>query len=127
MAARDLLRILAAGRVALGTGMVVAPVLTARPLGRGIDTGGARVLGRALGVRDAVLGGMLLHTLDHPQVARRWIATCAACDLVDGLAAVRERDDLPRAGALLFAGIALGSAAAHAALASSVSDDTVAP
>ena len=117
MAPRDAVRALAIGRIAIGVAMLVAP-RTAMGLwvGKDVDTAGASVMGRALGVRDAVFGGMLLHTLDHPQVAQRWTATCGACDTVDGLAAAGVRSSLPPVRGTLGTLVALGSGAAHLAL-----------
>ena len=118
MSSRDAVRALAIGRIAFGVALVLAPRRASSAwLGVSGDTGAASVLGRAVGIRDVVFGGMLLHTLSHPQVARRWTATCGACDLVDGSAALAARSSLPpvrgRAGALF----ALGAGAAHVALA----------
>jgi hypothetical protein len=115
---RDVVRVLAIGRIALGVAMLLAPRRAAAAwIGPAADTAGATVLARALGVRDAVFGGMLLHTRSSPQIARRWTATCGACDVVDGASAWAVRGSLPpirgRAGALF----ALGAGAAHLALA----------
>jgi hypothetical protein len=123
---RDAVRILAIGRIALGVAMLLFPRIAAAAwVGRDAATPGASVLARALGVRDAVFGGMLLHTLDHPQVAQRWTAACGACDLVDGSAAVAVRSSLPpvrgRAGAVF----ALAAGAAHLALSRQLAADAV--
>lgn len=109
---------MAIGRIVIGALMVVAPRrFGASWVGSDFDTPGAGVLGRALGVRDAVLGGMLLHTLDHPQVGKRWAMTVGACDTADGLAALAVRKDLPPVRGLGGTLLALGSGAAHIALA----------
>jgi hypothetical protein len=86
-------------------------------LGVGGTTPAATVISRAAGVRDAILGGMILHTVDNPQVARRWLFACAACDLVDGLAAIAARDGLPRVRGAAFAAMGLGAAVMHATVA----------
>jgi hypothetical protein len=107
-AARDVARVLAAGRAALGAGCVLAPGLAARAsLGAEGRRPGAQVFARGLGVRDAVIGGIALHTLDHPQVGPRWQATCALIDAVDLTAVVVARRGLPRrtlVGAVALAG-----------------------
>jgi len=109
---------MAIGRIAIGLLMVIAPrKFGASWVGSDFDTPGASVLGRALGIRDAVFGGMLLHTLDHPQVGKRWTMTCGACDTFDGLSALAVRKDLPPVRGLGGTILALGSGAAHLALA----------
>jgi hypothetical protein len=121
---RDAVRGLAIGRIVIGVALVLFPRLAGR-LSIGDD--GARtsvtVMGRALGIRDAVLGGMLLHTLSNPQVAQRWISTCGAIDAVDFTAAFLARDGLPAGKRLAFYAIAGGSAAAHTALAPRVGEE----
>ena len=121
MEPRDAVRALAVTRIAFGAGMVLAPGLAAGPfLGADAATPGATVIGRALGARDALMGAMVLHTADNPTVAKRWISSCAAIDVVDGVAALVARDGLPRVRGAAFVAIALGSAVAHGLLAQSV-------
>jgi hypothetical protein len=109
---RDLARVLAAGRIAIGAGLLAAPRLT---LGMwiGRDAAGRAVapVGRALGVREVVLGAMLLHTLDRREVAVRWLRTLAACDAVDLVATVAARGALPAPGRALIAAMASAGAA----------------
>ena len=118
MSPHDAVRGLAIGRIAIGVALVLFPRFVGR---RMVGDDGARtavtVLSRALGIRDAVLGGMLLHTLSNPQVAKRWISTCGAVDAVDLTAAFLARDGLPGRLRLMFYLVAGGSAAAHTALA----------
>ena len=124
MSSRDAVRALAIGRIAVGVAYVLAPRRAASVwIGRAGETGGASVFARAAGIRDAVFGGMLLHTLSHPQVARRWTATCGACDLVDGAAAWAVRSSLPPARGRAFALFAFGAGAAHLALAQQLAAD----
>jgi hypothetical protein len=68
-------------------------------------------------VRDAIFGGMVLHTVDHPQVGKRWLAACAVADGVDFAAAFAVRDELPPVRGKLGMLVAGGAAVAHAALA----------
>ena len=115
MGSRDTVRALAIGRIVLGASLVLAPRRVASGwVGSDADTGAASV-GRALGARDVVLGGMLLHILDNPQVAQRWTATCGAVDAVDGLALLAARREIPTVRGLAWAS-ALGSAVGHFAL-----------
>ena len=118
MAPRDAVRALAIGRIAIGIVLVLFPRRAAALwIGSGAHAPGVSVLGRALGVRDAIFGAMVLHTADRPEVGQRWLKACAAADAVDAVAALSVLGELPRvrgAGGLLVAG---GSAAAHTALA----------
>jgi hypothetical protein len=114
---RDAARALAIGRVALGLGLVLAPRRAGvAAVGPDADSAGATVVARALGIRDAIFGGMVLHTVDHPQVGKRWLTACAVADGVDAFAALAARRDLPAARGLAFVLIAGGSAVAHVAL-----------
>lgn len=112
MSPRALVRALAISRIAIGAALILAPRrVLALWLGSRAATPEMSVVGRGLGIRDAILGGMLLHTLDHPQVARRWTATCGVADAVDGAATFAAGH-----GRLVGAG-AFVSSAAHVALA----------
>lgn len=108
MSPRTVARAIAAGRVAFGVGMLVAPRAVGRAwVGDDGDRPGASALVRALGVRDLVLGLIALHTVDHPQVGPRYQRTMVVCDAVDLLATVAVRDHVPAtsvAGTALFAG-----------------------
>jgi hypothetical protein len=108
---RDGARVLAAGRIAIGAALLAAPRLTVGVwIGRDAAAGGVAPVGRALGVREVVLGGMLLHTLDRPQVAQRWLRALSICDAVDLAATLAAGRALPRHGRGLV--IALASAGA---------------
>ena len=103
---------LAAGRIAIGAGLLAAPRLTLGMwLGR--DAAGRAVapVGRALGVREVVLGAMLLHTLDRREVAVRWLRTLAVCDAVDLAATVAARGSLPGPARALIGAMASAGAA----------------
>jgi len=122
MQPRDVARAYAAGRVAIGVVALLAP----RPIGRmwlggaGGTPAGSVVL-RALGVRDIVLGGIALHTVDHPEVAPRWQRTCAAVDAVDFAATAAARRSLPPVGSALVMAMAAGGAATGAWLGGALS------
>src|SRR4051794_41826902 len=112
---RDVARVYGAGRVAVGAALLVAPRRLGRVwLGRPADTPAGAVAMRALGLRDAVLGAMALHTVDHPEVAARWQRTCAAVDAVDLAATAAARAALPRVGSALVMAMAAGGAAGGA-------------
>ncbi len=124
MEPQQLIKAAAVTRVVFGTSALVAPRTSISLfLGPDARTPAASVIGRALGARDALVGGMLLHTAGHPQIGQRWTATCAAVDAIDGVAALLAvRQGLPRAGGIAFAAVALGSAVTHAVLARGAGD-----
>ena len=107
MSPRDAARALNAARIALGLSLVLAPRLTARTwIGDDAARPGTRVVLRAHGTRDALLGALALHTVDAPQLGPRYQATLAICDAVDFAATVAARRSLPRVGAILVAAMA---------------------
>jgi len=105
--------------VAVGAALMLFPRLAGRGwLGEAVDTPGGQVAIRALGVRDLIMGAIVLHTVDHEDVGPRWVATCAIADAVDLLATVAVRNELPRfTGGVLSPAIAGGSAVAGLAFA----------
>jgi hypothetical protein len=122
MQPRDVARAYAAGRVAIGVVALLAPRLIGRVwLGAAGGTPAGGVAMRALGVRDLVLGGIALHTVDHPDVAPRWQRTCAAVDAVDFAATAATRDALPSAGSAFVMAMAAGGAATGAWLGGALS------
>jgi hypothetical protein len=103
-------RAIAVGRVATGVALLAAPGRTSRAWVGDLGAGG-EALTRCLGIRDLVLGGIALHTIDHPQVGPRWVATCALVDAVDGAASLAGRRALPPVGAVGVPILAGGAAA----------------
>jgi hypothetical protein len=112
-------RAIAAGRIGTGVALLAAPGRTSRAWVGDLGAGG-EALTRCLGIRDLVLGAIALHTIDHPQVGPRWVATCALADAVDGAASFAARRALPPVGAVgvpvLAASAAVVGAAASLAL-----------
>ena len=111
-----LARVLGAGRVVLGAGLVVAPAALGRPwIGAAADAPGAQVALRGLGMRDLVLGGIALHLAPHGAQGGRAAHACALADAADFAATLAARRALPptAAGVLALAG---GAAAAGALL-----------
>jgi len=106
---------------------LAAPTLVTRPW-LGPDRGpAARVLGRALGGRDLVLGLGALAALQQPQTGSRpaghpgiWIGAGALSDAMDVLATMAAWDELPPLGRWLVAMSAGGAAVAGAAAAGSM-------
>jgi hypothetical protein len=109
MGARRGALLLAAGRVVLGTAIMLAPErVTSRWLGE--ENAAHPVVGdlaRGLAARDIALGIAALVTLDDPVAGPRVQAGCAAADAVDAIATVIACESLPRkgvAGTVLVAG-----------------------
>jgi hypothetical protein len=122
MEPRDVARAYAAGRVAIGVVALLAPRAIGRVwLGASGATPAGGVAMRALGIRDLVLGGIALHTLDHADVAPRWQRTCAAVDAVDFAATAAARDALPPLGSAFVMAMAAGGAATGAWLGGALS------
>jgi hypothetical protein len=122
MQPRDAARAYGAGRVALGAAMLLAPRLIGRVwLGAPADTPAGATVVRALAAREVVLGGMALHTVDHPEVAPRWQRACAALDAVDLAATAAARPSLPPVGSALVMAMAAGGAATGAWLGQALS------
>ena len=121
MSPRDAARVLGTGRIAIGAGLLAAPRLTLGMwLGRRAADRAVAPVGRALGVREIVLGGMLLHTLDRPQVGARWLRMLAICETVDLVATLMAGRALPTAGRALVVALAGGGAAGELGAASEI-------
>jgi hypothetical protein len=122
--ARDLARLIAAGRVALGAGFVLSPGLSLRPwLGARADSTPVRVLARAFGARDLVLGAGALATQGDARAQRHWLAGAVVADATDFVATAAARDELPRVNAALVMGLAAGAFAIGAAAVASLGHD----
>ncbi|HEX3460503.1 MAG TPA: hypothetical protein VHT49_06335 [Acidimicrobiales bacterium] len=95
---RTFARLVAWGRVGVGAAAVVTPSLVARPwVG---DVGGdvpARLLARAMGGRDLVLGIGTLRGLSVSDAeGRPWVALGGVADIVDAVSTVVVFRHLPR-------------------------------
>lgn len=111
MSARDLARVLAAGRVAIGLGLLVAPRLSLSMwIGRDAAAGPMSAPARALGIREVVLGGLALHVVDRPRVAARMLRALAVCDGVDLLATLAVRRSLSPVAVAAIGAMALPAA-----------------
>jgi len=118
---RDAARALAFGRIGFGVAAIAAPRLMAAAwIGPAGLFRATTPITRALGVRDVLLGMMALHTLDRPEVARRWQLSLAACDAVDGLATLAARGALNGRNVTFASAVALGSAGVEVAIAQSL-------
>jgi hypothetical protein len=77
---------LAAGRIAIGAGLWLAPRLSSRLLGFGEPDPRTLALSRIAGTRDLVLGGLQLSALEDRKRLSRITAAVAACDAGDTVA-----------------------------------------
>jgi hypothetical protein len=119
MKASDVARGFALGRVVVGGGLLLAPRLTGRAwVGDHADSRGATVFARGLGVRDVVLGALVLRSLPEDRdAARTLVAASAVSDATDFLATLVALPALPRRPAAVALAIAFGAAALGAATA----------
>src|SRR4051794_24425361 len=113
---------LAAGRVALGAGLLARPTPAAAPwVGRDAGRAGTRVFARALGARDLVLGLQTLDAVRRGSDPRPLLLAGAAVDLADGWATFADQSRLPRRARLLAGGVACAAAVGELALAATTS------
>jgi hypothetical protein len=121
---RALLTQLNAGRVALGLSLIAAPhVVAGMWLGADGRRPAVRVLGRAFGARDLVLGAGTLGAMRSGQSARPWVVAGLVADATDLGATLAGRDHLPRSSAPALVGIA-GAALVAGAVALASGDDS---
>jgi hypothetical protein len=112
MSARELARVMAAGRLAIGAALLAAPRLSLGMwLGRDAATPSLAPVGRALGAREVLLGALALHVLDRPSVGPRLLRALAVCDAVDLLATLAAGRALPAPGRVLIVAMAGAGAA----------------
>jgi hypothetical protein len=107
---RELARQLALGRVAIGAASVVAPGITLRGwFGKESKTPTAKALGRAFGIRDALLGLGTLQAIDRDDRVKEWLTWGVAADATDFMATLLARKSLAKRHVFML-GITAGSA-----------------
>ena len=106
-----------ATRLVLGAAFVLAPGVLSGWIGEDGRRPGTRVLARAFGARDAVIGLGALLALREGAPARRWLQLAAAVDAVDALASLAGAGQLPGRKALGAAAAGCAGAATGAHLA----------
>ncbi|OWY62500.1 hypothetical protein B7486_58095 [cyanobacterium TDX16] len=120
---RTLARTMAAGRVAIGSALVVTPGLASGwwigPEGK---RGATKAVTRAMGVRDALLGLGTIRALEQGDEVKPWILAGAVSDGVDAVATVLAWKQLPKRRRFLAVLFMAGAAAAGAALAAQVDE-----
>jgi hypothetical protein len=111
-------RMIAAGRVLIGAVMFATPDLVAAPwVGDDARSDGTRVVVRALGARDAVLGAGTLAAAGDAAQLRRWLLAASASDAADFVATLAGPRTPARPAVL---GLAAAAAAAGVIAAASV-------
>ena len=112
---RQLVRSLAAGRVAIGTALVFAPgVVGERWIGEPARNPAVKVFSRALGVRDVALGLGTLWALERGEPVRTWVQLGVLADTVDAVASLLAVPAIGARRALPVLAIAGGAAATGA-------------
>lgn len=111
---RSIVRLLAAGRIAIGTAALLAPSRVTRGwVGPDGATPGGRTVTRGLGARDVALGLGVLDALERGEPsARRWVQASALADLGDATATLAAFRQLPKVGRLAVLAVAAGAAVA---------------
>ncbi len=113
---------LAAGRVALGAALLVAPERIGRSwIGPAGTERSVEVMARAVGIRDIAIGaGGAAALLSRSDSARAWMLAAAAADLGDMVATLLARDVVPANGVAGVGVLAGGSAVVCAATAATL-------
>jgi hypothetical protein len=102
----------AAGRIAAGAALALAPGTVGRAwVGRVGATPGTRVITTAMGARDAAIGMGLAAALRSGREPGDWVRAGVLADAADLMATLRARDDVPALSLIGVAAIAAGSAA----------------
>jgi hypothetical protein len=116
---RQLVRILAAGRVLVGAALTIAPGVIGRMwVGDGAASPATKLAFRTMGIRDFALGAGTLHALSTGEPARPWVLLSAISDGVDVAATATAIRRIP-----LRASIPAIAVAATAATVGAVSVD----
>lgn len=125
MSAKVLAYLLAAGRVAIGTALLVAPSVIGRGwMGKKAKDPRVKLLLRVVGIRDLVIGLGGVAALSRPGGgARGWILAGAACDTVDAATTALARDDLDAGAATGLLAVAVPAAVAGPVVASMLPRD----
>jgi len=120
---RTLARTIAAGRVAIGTAMVVVPGLTtAGWLGAEAKRPATKAVVRAAGVRDALIGLGTIRALEQDDEVRPWLLAGALSDGVDAVATLLAYKHLPKRRRFLALVFMAGAAVAGVAVAGQVDE-----
>jgi hypothetical protein len=109
---RKLARDHAVGRVVVGSGLVLAPRLFATAwVGRGAVNAGTQVIAAAMGARDLAIGLGALRAVRTGGRAGPWLRAGVFADIVDLVATLRARGELPTSAVVSVSFVATMSAA----------------
>jgi hypothetical protein len=119
MSTRALAILLALNRIQYGAGLLVKPERNAKVWvgGRASRRPSTKMLARALGARDLVMGAGALRALRNPPEARRWFAALAVADALDIPVTALPGEEIPLSSRAATIAIAAASAAIGAAYA----------
>jgi hypothetical protein len=107
--------LIAAGRVAFGAALMLAPRRVAHGwIGDDVDRAPVELLVRSVGARDLVVGAGAIVAAASGQPVRPWLRAGAIADAADALLTAAYFSKLPRQGAM--GTLALTAAAAYAGL-----------
>lgn len=110
---RTLVKLIAAGRVLIGTALTLAPRQAARGwLGDAAEDPATQVAVRALGARDLALGLGVLLAIRRGRSPRGWVEAGILSDGVDAVATLAAWRYLPRTGRAMTLVVASGAVAA---------------
>ena len=120
---RSLARILASGRIAIGSAMVLVPgLVTSGWVGADSTRGSTKAIARATGVRDALIGVGTLRALEQDDEVKPWLLAGALSDGIDAAATVLAWRHLPKRRRALAVLFMAGATAAGVALAGQVDE-----
>ena len=115
---RQLVSTYAGSRIAIGLAMMLFPSKVFRPLlGDAARTPAARMLGRLVGARDALLGLGAIVAVQDKEPVRRWMTYGAAADAIDALSILAAYRSLPPRRRFVTLIAALGGTATGISLA----------
>ncbi len=118
---RDIARLLAWGRIAIGGALFLAPRTTARWWsGEEQPSFPTNMIVRGLGARDVILGAGTAAALESGGSAGTWLQACAAADASDAIGTISAFGDLPKGRAVLYLVAEVGAAILGLSLAESL-------
>ena len=108
---RELAKLYASGRVAIGVLLLLFPARVLSDLAGGQRTRATKTLGRMLGARDAVIGaGALVAMQDEKAPLRPWMTYGAVADAADAMAILLAYRTLPKWRRFVILLMAVGGA-----------------
>ncbi len=110
---RQNLRLIAAGRIAIGIAMLLTPRRTAGGwLGDGTMSGRVSLLARAFGAREVAIGAGTLRALSSGEPARPWVIAGIVSDGLDAVASLAAAPQIGFGRALVNGAVASSATAA---------------